>query len=300
MTVAFVACGLIALALPGVRPALSLRGDPRWFTRLDALALVLGLAAVLLGLTVSVSGGVAHLLTGASLPFRSHLSPGGLMAPALSLPVLIILLGRLRRAVREARQARHVAQVEPWLGQHEDADGHDLVILPTAVPVAYSVSGTKGQIVISEGTRDRLDEESLRFVVAHERAHLRRQHRRYILVATATEAMLGSVTAVARSTLALRLAVERAADEEAAGRERQRRSHLGQCLAHMAADITSGGCTPQALTYRAQSLLTSPAPRCALGEVIATIGLTALTTVTVAVIAHVTSHVPGLLASLRA
>lgn len=300
MTVLVVACGAIALVLPGVRPASSLRGHPHWFVRLDALALALGLLALLLGLALSVAVGAVHLMAGSSLlSYEGHLAPGGIGVSVLSLLLLSLIAGRLAMMSRRARRGRGLARADGWFAHHEHVDDHDLVLLPTAVPLAYGVDGSPPQIVISEGLRDRLDDDLVGFVIDHERAHLRRRHRRYLLLVAATDALLGALPPVARSTLALRLAVERAADEDAAGPDRQRRHRLGIGLQRLSTDGLAAGCTPEALLYRAQRLAGSPVPRAARMELVAAGGLVVLTAAISAVTLHAGGDVPSLLATLH-
>lgn len=300
MTVLLVSCGALALVLPGLRPTVSLRGHPRWFARLDASAMLLGLAALVGGLLLSVAVGALHVASGASrLRYEGHLAPGGITASVVSGVLLIVLVARVSLVARRTRRARIAAQPDRWLGRWEHQPDHDLVVLPTPEPVAYSVGGRPPQIVISEGLRDRFDSELVGFVIEHERAHLRRRHRRYLLLAVAVEALFGSVPLVVRSTLALRLALERAADEEATGADVGHRGRVGTGLARLCAEPLPAWCAVEALRYRAQRLLVSPAPRAARIELTAAAGLMALATVTIVVAAHATSDVPSLLATLR-
>lgn len=300
MSLLFIACGLVALVLPGVRVGAALRGHPHWFARLDAVALLLGLVAILLGLGLSVGVGAVHLAAGTSLwRYEGHLAPGGIVASAASTLLVGYVVWRLVAVGRHARQALVVARADGWLGHHERRDGHEVVVVPTDTFVAYAVDGSPPQIVISEGLRARLDPEMVGFVIEHERAHLRHRHRRYLLIAVATEALFGAIPPVARSTLALRLAVERAADEDAAGADRHQRDRAGAGLERLCAVGFDIGCAPEALLYRAHRLLGNPAPRPAHLELLAGGGLLALSLLTVAVAAHATGDMPALLGLLR-
>jgi Zn-dependent protease with chaperone function len=300
MTVLLVLCGALALVLPGLRPTVSLRGHPRWFARLDASAMLLGLAASVGGLLVSVAVGAIHVASGSSpLRYEGHLAPGGFTTSVVSGVLLIVLIVRMSIVARRTRRARIEAQPAGWLGRREHRHDHDLVVLPTPVPVAYSVEGRPPQIVISEGLRDRFDHELVGFVIDHERAHLRRRHRRYLLLAVTVEALFGMIPLVARSTLALRLAVERAADEEATGADVGRRDRVGTGLERLCADPLPTWCAVEALRYRAQRLRASPVPRAARIEFTAAAGLMALAAAVIAVAAHATGDVPSLLATLR-
>jgi hypothetical protein len=54
--------------------------------------------------------------------------------------------------------------------------GWNIVIVDHDVPAAYCVPGTRRRIVVTSGALMALDDEQLRAVLAHERAHLRGRH----------------------------------------------------------------------------------------------------------------------------
>lgn len=89
----------------------------------------------------------------------------------------------------------------------------ELVILPTDEPEAYAVPGRPGHIVVSAGMLRRLDDDERRVLLAHERAHLRRGHHRYVLVA---DVAAGAVPMLRPLRERVRFATERWADEDAA------------------------------------------------------------------------------------
>lgn len=300
MSLLLVICGLAALTLPGMRAANILRGHPHWFAPLDALALVLGIVAVIFGLGLSIGVGAVHVVGGSSLwRYQGHLAPGGILASAASTLLLGYILSRLVTVIRHGRRARQLARPDSWLGYHERHPGHELVVIPTDSFLAYAIDGSPPQIVISEGLCDRLDDDMIGFVIAHERAHLRLRHRRYLLVAAVVDALCGAISLIARSTLALRLAVERAADEDAAGSDRRRRDQVCAGLARLtSADDIEPAFTRDALVYRTR-LLAAPAPRLAQLELLASGGLVALSLLTVSIAAHATGDMPALLGLLR-
>lgn len=300
MTLLLVGLGTVALVLPGLRPSLSLRSDPRWFVPLDTAALTFGLAAIAAGLSLSAAVGAAHLAASGSLPgFEGHIAPGGIVAFGLSGVLLGVLAGRLAMIVCRARRGRRIAHADGWLGQHHDHGDHELVVLPTTAPVAYSVHGSPSQVVISEGLRDRLGSDLVAFVIDHERAHLRRRHRRSLLLAAYTDALFGTIPAIARSTLALRLAVECAADEDAAGWDPHRRRDVATAL-HALGDaswLPGGG--RESLRFRAGQLISARPSRAARFEIGAAVGLAVLAVVTTVVAGHVGGDLPALMAALR-
>jgi beta-lactamase regulating signal transducer with metallopeptidase domain len=129
-------------------------------------------------------------------------------------------------ALVRARRARRVVEVEPWLGSHENLADVELVVLPTAAPLAMAVPGGTNQVLISEGLVDSLDHGTLRAVVEHEAAHLRLRHRRYFLLVTVIDRMLGWVPVIRRSLAVSRLQLEEWADSVAARGCSRRRTEL--------------------------------------------------------------------------
>ena len=298
MTLLFLGLGAVALLLPGLRFARSIGGNPHRLAALDVAALSVGLLLIVAALALSVAVGGLYLLAGAELPTdEGHLAPGGIVVSAVSGVGLLLLAARLATAVKRARRGRRSAYADRWLGSHHDRGDHELVVLPTPAAVAYSVRGPRPQVVISQGLQDEVGSELLAFVVDHERAHLRRRHRAHLLVAVWIEALFGWIPAVARSTLALRLTVERAADEEAAGADPEHRLRIGTALRAMA-EAGFAGCASEAMQYRAGRLVTPSVPA-RLIELTASAGLAAIAVLAVAVAGHVGGDLPNLVATLR-
>lgn len=105
--------------------------------------------------------------------------------------------------------------------------------------VAYSVDHLGPQVVITQGLLDTLTPQQVDAVVAHEHAHLRLGHPRLLLAAAAARLGLRWWLPARRSHAALRVAVERWADDEAAA-EPARRQHLRAALVTLAA-VDLGG-----------------------------------------------------------
>lgn len=96
---------------------------------------------------------------------------------------------------------------------HVPADASELVVLPTDQPQAFAVPGRPGHIVVSAGLLRRLDDDERRVLLAHERAHLRRGHHRYLAVVNAAAA---AVPLLRPLRTRVWFATERWADEDAA------------------------------------------------------------------------------------
>ena len=115
---------------------------------------------------------------------------------------LIVMTAAAWRA-RQRAKAIHAGQ----------PDTGALTLLPIEAAVAYAVPGPRERVVVSSGMLSSLDPSERRVLFAHEHAHLRLGHHRYLRI--------GEVAAAAvpllRPLLArLRFATERWADEEAA------------------------------------------------------------------------------------
>lgn len=132
------------------------------------------------------------------------------LAASHSLPAWLgvgLLAGVVAMAAGAARRWRQRPRLSP-------AAADELVVIPSDEPQAYAVPGRPGHIVVSSGMLRRLDDDERRVLLAHERAHLRRRHHRYVFVAD----VAASAVPILRPLRArVRFATERWADEDAAG-----------------------------------------------------------------------------------
>lgn len=295
MTVLLFLVGLVALALPGVRPSV-VDSEPRWFVRLATVALVLGLACLGSALALSTTVGALHAITGVPDSPAVHLAPEGDLGAWAAAFLFILFVGRTVAICTRARARNRCARADSWLGDHHQDGSHDLVVIPTDRPVAYSVSGRLPQIVISNGLRQTLDAEVLGFVIDHERAHLRARHRRALVVATIVEGLVPFLPGAAKSAAALRIAVERAADEEAAGSEPGRRRRLALEIEGISERLRSA-CATDLVRFRAHRLSTVPQAS-PVGIGVALIGIIAVGLAAASVVAHATGDVSPYLALL--
>lgn len=134
-----------------------------------------------------------------------HTLPGwaGIAALAATGGMVLSGLGALRHAGR--RSARSAVE---------------LVILPSEEPTAYAVAGRPGHVVVSVGMLRVLDDDERRVLLAHERAHLRRGHHRYLAVAGVAASVVPLLSPLRDR---VRFATERWADEDAAAEVGDRR-----------------------------------------------------------------------------
>ena len=91
-------------------------------------------------------------------------------------------------------------------------DGRRVAVLETVEPLAYAAPGKPGCVVVSTGLLSVLEPRERQVVFAHERAHLRRSHHRFLLIGALSVAVVPILGPLVER---LRLATERQADEEA-------------------------------------------------------------------------------------
>lgn len=210
---------------------------PEW-ARLTLAALAAGavmfeLAAVLYALPTILRAAHAPLLADACERTLGGLTPGGPVAGWAAAAVAVSVPVLAGRGIRRARCAQRTVLAEPWLGEHRSFLGHDLVVLPTQQLVAVSVDGPHPQILVSEGLVASVTRSELDLILRHEAAHLDCHHQRYLLTAAAIEEGLVFLPFVRRSTAVLRAALERWADDTAAGADPQARGALRSALLHV-------------------------------------------------------------------
>lgn len=294
MTLLLLACGLLAVAMPGIRPKPMLVASPRWFVRLALTSVGLGMFAIVGALLLSASVGALHLMVGRAATSVDHLAPEGAVGSATAAAAVVWILGRSAVLANRAAQGHRAARVDAWLGKHETAGDLEVVIIPTDATVAYNIPGRRPQIVISEGLRTRLPADVLRFVVDHERAHLRGRDRWSALLATALETAFVFVPGAGRTAAALRIGLERAADEDAAGGQLMRRRTIARSIS---AEGGRTACSAELWQFRSRNLVDPPPP--ALPDLsLAAFGVTALAAVGVSVAVHASADFTPYLALL--
>lgn len=198
-----------------VAPMIARRLVPRVATwMLTAGALVAAsswLAALgLLAFTLVAQNPIAAARGHWSGPAFAHTDPVSVPTALAALVVVVVCVVRLLGAVvsraRAVRQAHALAAALPL-------HGGELAVVDDPVPLACTVPGRPGRIVLSTGLLRVLDAQQRRAVLAHERTHLRHRHhlhRVLVLLAAAANPLLWRLPDAAV------LAGERWADEAAA------------------------------------------------------------------------------------
>jgi Zn-dependent protease with chaperone function len=227
--------GFGLLALPALLRSVGRRLTPPEWSKLCAAALVGGALTVETGAvlyaapTVLRAVGVSALAN-ACERMLGHFAPGGPWvgwACALGAATIAALAGH---GVIKTRRVQRLVWAEPGLGLHERFGEHELVTLPTGRPLAVSVEGPTSQILVSDGLVDTLPPDQLAAVLRHEAAHLSLGHQRLLTLAGAVERAFAFFPPSARGAAALRTALERWADEVAAGAAADARTRLRDAI----------------------------------------------------------------------
>ncbi len=233
MSVLLLGVGLVLLVFPWVMSRLGRGVAPsawaRWCVHtvwLGTLSLELGLVTTSLPTVLRAFGVPA--LARACAHALAPLQPGGSIGGWAAAGGSLWLFGTVLIGWRRARSAQARGFVEPLIGHHARRYGVDVVVLPSSVPLAYSVKGRRAQVVLTDGLVHSLRPEELDAVLRHELAHLRRHHQSYLTIAVAVETAFGPLARIV--TGEFRLAIERAADEDATSCDPRRRKLLQTAL----------------------------------------------------------------------
>ncbi len=276
MSLALATGGWILLALPLLLSPLARRITPREFVSAGIVSIFGGLLALEVGLlttampTVLRSAGLTGLAVACERSFRPLAAGGAPIAWAAGLGALVIA-ALTARALVQAMRGQRRARADLWLGAHHDRGEFDLVIVPADAPLAYSVGGARPQVVLSEGLVATLEPDELEVVISHEAAHIRASHDRYLMLIGVTQRVTGWLPGVRAAMTSVRAALERWADEDAVGADRQRRKRLRDALlatayAMTGPDLAAFGA--MALVERAAALADPPSKASRIGRMV--------------------------------
>jgi Zn-dependent protease with chaperone function len=218
--VLLVLVGVVLTACAARYPQEWVTRQPRRAARVIGATLTAGTAFCYLGLSLWALPAAVVLVPQIRLPAACRRvlidhHPGGPAAPWLAAAIVVLSVGMAGARVRHFWRARRTLHIDGDVGIRVCLHGLDVVYLPVATPLAYSLSGSRAQIVISQGLHDRLDSAGLAAVVAHERAHLQGRHDRWLEYGALLEVALWFAPWTRRATAAVRLALECRADDEA-------------------------------------------------------------------------------------
>jgi Peptidase family M48 len=271
MTLLLLLSGLGLLGLPACARPLGRRLPPAEWARACAGLLAAGAIVLEAGLVIQAAPTMLRMAGLEDIAdLCEHVAPGGPpvgIAAATAAGVTALLASRSALGVRRRYRT---ARVEPEIGWHGDLGGHRLIVLPSEELVAFSTPGRPGQVVMSRGLITALSDDELAAVVRHEVAHVQHRHQRYLLLARIVEHSLGLLPMVRRGVTALRCAVERWADEAAAGPRSSGRASVHAALLRVA-ELTAmpdiaAFTTPETVAERLEALRTAPARGLAVGR----------------------------------
>jgi len=211
---------LFAAAAPAARASVV---PPRWRVRLGFLAVfgmfvtaVSLLAAILLPEVLGVRS-IQEIWQTCTAAFRAIWeSPLGRWPSVVAGVALALVLGRFAWALVASVRATRRARVMAGEARGGSRTGYRVHVLPVDHPEAYSVPGLRGQIVLTRGLLQVLDEDEQRTVLMHEEGHLKARHHLLLTFAKAVNAALSPVVPAGWALAGLEQSVEEAADEYAA------------------------------------------------------------------------------------
>lgn len=173
--------------------------------------------------------------------------PFGIVAGLMALVIAVRASRGTTLTVRAQSELRRSAA----RGPSTPFGGQRAVFLPLRHRWAAAIPGSTPQIVLSSSLKGELDTQELHAVVQHEIAHLEHHHIRFLLLGAAVRSGLWFLPWMERATTALRLALERAADEYASARSGEVRDHIRSAVTKLAS------LAPSALAgYRIRALET--------------------------------------------
>lgn len=228
------------------------RLPPALAARFVTIALVVVLVAALPTVLIVALSFLAHApLIGIGFQWCAQaIGMHGSVSPWVGVPVLALFCLGAARAVRVLVEHRRFRADER----------RPVHVVESGRPYAVTLPGKAGQIVVSTAMLELLDDDERTVVLAHEEAHARLRHDRYLLVAELVAAVLPPLRTLARR---VNYSIERWADEAAAvtcGDRRLVAMTLGKVALH-AHPRTVAGFAGLGVAARMNALLAPPVIR---------------------------------------
>jgi Zn-dependent protease with chaperone function len=198
------------------------------------------------------ASGMWSFITENELPVGSSVWSLLALTGALFLTAHLVLNLIVTVAYAERERARH-AQLITLLSEPM-SDRPDTRLIDTPAPVAYCLPGAfKSITVLTAGLIELLDEEELRAVIEHERAHVRLRHDIVLILFTAWKVSLPWLPTARNASREIALLLEMHADDNAL-------DHVGHgSLARAITIVSEGGALPQ--RDELSSALPQPTPQ---------------------------------------
>ena len=189
-----------------------------WVLTLLALGPMLAWAMSGAALLSGVAGDVCQRCIDAASPFAGQVSSAVpsliLIAPAVALALTAALIAVLH-VLRRTRGSRQVLHQIRRCSDRIRIDGVPILVTDSPMPVAMSLPGRAGGVVLSTATLQLLEADELAAVLAHEQAHLRQRHHTIAVITSGLARSLRWVPLVREIDAVLPHYLEIAADEAA-------------------------------------------------------------------------------------
>ena len=243
---------IVAMALAVIVTTIHRRLPPILAARAVATTVIVVVGAAVPTLLIVSLGYLAHFpLFGIGLGWCAKAFGIHERIPAwIGLPSLTLTIFGSVRAARVLRTHRRLRHDRP--GSVEIA-GHDK-------PFAFTLPGRGGHVVVSSGLVELLDDREQEIVLAHEGAHARHRHDRYLLVAQLAAASIPLLRPLASR---LQFSLERWADEAAVSEcgDREFVAYtLGKVALHGLTPVGALGFAGLGVPARVAALLAPPVP----------------------------------------
>lgn len=184
-----------------------------------------GLSLAQAALPRLLAGGVGDLLARCGMALRAEFStPYSAILGTIGLLLALATAGRgfgsVAAGARDQKRARRAQLAALEIAGHRltGAPGEALVLLDDDRPAAYCLAGaggSRGTIVVSSGALDLLDDDQVRLVLEHERAHLRQRHHVATRLSVTLAGAFSSVPLFRLAAQHVPLLLEMAADDQA-------------------------------------------------------------------------------------
>lgn len=161
-----------------------------------------------------LAGGCWTALSSGSTPGWQQLFAG--LSVVVTAGLVVRLAWSLRgRWQQRRRNAPHLAQLRALAGR---AGGEEPLWVDDAQPLAMSIGGRPGLIIMTHGLRRRLSPQAVQATLEHERAHLRGRHHALLAIADTLAVAFPFCPLLRAAPQATKDLIELAADAQAARR----------------------------------------------------------------------------------
>ncbi len=242
---------LVAMVLAGAVTTIHRRLPPKLAARTVTVTLGVVAAAAVPTMLILSLGYLAHIpwlgrgFAWCAETFGVHERiPTWVGVPAIAF--VAIGASRTAKVIRTYRRLRHDRPGGVEVAVHENA-------------FAFTLPGRGGRVVWSSGLVELLDDQEQSVVLAHEQAHARHRHDRYLLIAQCAAATVPFLRSL---TSRLQFSLERWADESAVTECGDRglvARTLGKVALHTPPPTAAMGFTGLGVPARVAALLTPPA-----------------------------------------